>query len=121
MKNTMVADVSQDWATACDVSSALCNMRRRPRTASATRLVASNSRALGGDCYDFLPLSHNQLAFAIGDASGKNLPAALMTASVQSSRRAAIVQQRRLWSNFGAIRGLTAPCVFPVSDTSSGI
>jgi sigma-B regulation protein RsbU (phosphoserine phosphatase) len=48
--------------------------------------------ALGGDRYDFLPLSHNQLAFAIEDASGKSLPAALMIANVQSSLRTAIVQ-----------------------------
>jgi sigma-B regulation protein RsbU (phosphoserine phosphatase) len=43
--------------------------------------------ALGGDCYDFLPLSPSRLA--IGDASGKSLPAALMIANVQSSPRTA--------------------------------
>ena len=44
---------------------------------------------VGGDCYDFLPLSEDRLAFAIADASGKGLPAALMISSVQSSLRAA--------------------------------
>lgn len=44
---------------------------------------------LGGDCYDFLRLSDNRLAFIIGDASGKGLAAALMIARVQSSIRAA--------------------------------
>ena len=44
---------------------------------------------MGGDCYDFLRLSENRLAFIIGDACGKGLAAALMIASVQSSIRTA--------------------------------
>ena len=44
---------------------------------------------LGGDCYDFIPLLHHRLAFAVGDASGKGLAAALMIANVQSSLRTA--------------------------------
>jgi len=46
---------------------------------------------VGGDCYDFIPLPNNQLAMAVGDASGKGLAAALMIASVQSSLRTAAV------------------------------
>src|SRR6185437_11479133 len=42
-------------------------------------------RALGGDCYDFLPSPDRRLAFLVGDASGKGLAAALMIANVQSS------------------------------------
>jgi sigma-B regulation protein RsbU (phosphoserine phosphatase) len=44
---------------------------------------------LGGDCYDFVPLPHNRLALAVGDASGKGFAAALMIANVQSSLRTA--------------------------------
>jgi phosphoserine phosphatase RsbU/P len=44
---------------------------------------------IGGDFYDFLPLSDNHLALAIGDASGKGLAAALMITNVQSSLRTA--------------------------------
>ena len=44
---------------------------------------------LGGDCYHFVPLPHNRLALAVGDASGKGLPAALMISNVQSSLRTA--------------------------------
>ncbi len=44
---------------------------------------------LGGDCYDFVPLPHNRLALAVGDASGKGLAAALMISNVQSSLRTA--------------------------------
>jgi hypothetical protein len=46
-------------------------------------------RALGGDFYDFMPLPHDCLALAVGDASGKGLAAALMIANVQSSVRTA--------------------------------
>ena len=89
MSDTMVVDVSQDWATACDVQERF--MHHGVPTADSVDYGARcrQLRALGGDCYDFLPLAHNQLAFGIGDASGKSLPAALMIANVQSSLRTA--------------------------------
>ncbi len=43
---------------------------------------------IGGDYYDFLPLSANRLAFAIGDVSGKGIPAALLMASLRASLHA---------------------------------
>src|SRR5437667_9668093 len=46
-------------------------------------------RALGGDCYSFIPLKSDQLALVVGDASGKGLAAALMISNVQSSLRTA--------------------------------
>jgi len=46
-------------------------------------------RALGGDCYNFIPLKSDRLALVVGDASGKGLAAALMIANVQSSLRTA--------------------------------
>ena len=46
-------------------------------------------RALGGDCYEFMPLANERLALVVGDASGKGVAAALMIASVQSSLRTA--------------------------------
>jgi hypothetical protein len=46
-------------------------------------------RALGGDCYDFVPLIDHRLGLVVGDASGKGVAAALMIASVQSSLRTA--------------------------------
>jgi phosphoserine phosphatase RsbU/P len=89
MTDTMVVDVSQDWATACDVQQRF--MHHATPTADGIRYAArcQQLRALGGDCYDFLPLGQNRAAFAIGDASGKSLPAALMIANVQSSLRTA--------------------------------
>jgi phosphoserine phosphatase RsbU/P len=89
MTDTIVVDVSQDWATACDVQQGF--MHHAVPTAEGISYGARcrQLRARGGDCYDFVPLSHHHLAFAIGDASGKSLPAALMIANVQSSLRTA--------------------------------
>jgi serine phosphatase RsbU (regulator of sigma subunit) len=42
------------------------------------------AKQLGGDYYDFVPLSSERIAIAIGDVSGKGLPGALLMASLQS-------------------------------------
>ena len=89
--NTMVVDVSQDWAVACEVQE---RSMQTPGPTTKTLAYAAQCRqlrALGGDCFDFLPLSGRRLAFAIADASGKGLAAALMIANVQSSLRTAVL------------------------------
>lgn len=42
------------------------------------------ARQLSGDYYDFIPLSCERVAIAVGDVSGKGLPSALLMASLQS-------------------------------------
>src|SRR5215831_12644066 len=85
----MVMDVSQDWVLACDVQQgfmqAPCSVSESFDYSARCRQI----RALGGDCYSFLPLKGDRLAFVVGDASGKGLAAALMIANVQSSLRTA--------------------------------
>src|SRR5438105_7070748 len=85
----MVVDVSQDWVLACDVQQRF--MQGLGRTSGSVDYSARcrQVRALGGDCYDFMPLSDDCLALVVGDASGKGLAAALMMASVQASLRTA--------------------------------
>jgi len=39
---------------------------------------------VGGDYYDFLPYSEEQVALLVGDVSGKGLPAALMMSNLQA-------------------------------------
>jgi sigma-B regulation protein RsbU (phosphoserine phosphatase) len=85
----MVVDVSQDWMLACDVQQGFMTV---PRMANATWDYSARCRqvrALGGDCYNFIPLKSDRLAVVIGDASGKGLAGALMIANVQSSVRTA--------------------------------
>jgi len=85
----LVVDVSQDWNLACDVQQRF--MQGLGRTSNSVDLSARcrQLRALGGDCYDFMPLGDDRVALVIGDASGKGLAAALMIANVQSSLRTA--------------------------------
>jgi len=85
----VVVDVSQDWVLACDVQQRF--MQGQGRTSDSLDYSARcrQVRALGGDCYDFMPLTNDRLALVVGDASGKGVAAALMIASVQSSLRTA--------------------------------
>ncbi|HPI21067.1 MAG TPA: SpoIIE family protein phosphatase [Candidatus Kapabacteria bacterium] len=43
------------------------------------------SRHVGGDYFDFIPVSSNELLIAIADVSGKGMPAALLMANVQAA------------------------------------
>jgi len=84
-----VVDVSQDWMLACDVQQRSMRGLRGAGSFLAYSGRCRQLRAIGGDCYDFMPLPDGRLAFVIGDASGKGLAAALMIANVQSSLRTA--------------------------------
>jgi len=45
------------------------------------------SRSVGGDYYDFLPYPDGRVAIALGDVSGKGMPAALLMSSFQARVR----------------------------------
>jgi sigma-B regulation protein RsbU (phosphoserine phosphatase) len=87
--DAMVVDVSQDWETACDVQGRFMRQVGPSIDTLSYSACCRQMRALGGDFYDFIPLSHDRMALAVGDASGKGLAAALMISSVQSSLRTA--------------------------------
>lgn len=84
-----VLDVSWDWMTACDVQERFMHQAGPAIATLSYSARCRQMRALGGDFYDFMPLSPERLALAIGDASGKGLAAALMISNVQSSLRTA--------------------------------
>jgi phosphoserine phosphatase RsbU/P len=50
---------------------------------------------VGGDYYDFIELSPGELGIAIGDVSGKGIPAALLMASLRASLRGQTIQPSR--------------------------
>lgn len=87
----LVVDVSQDWVLACDVQQRFMQGLGGTRDSVDYSARCRQVRALGGDCYDFMPLADNRLAMVVGDASGKGLAAALMIANVQASLRTAAV------------------------------
>ena len=47
--------------------------------------TALPSEQVGGDYYDFIPITENQIGLVIGDVSGKGIPAALIMASFRAS------------------------------------
>ncbi|HKV61860.1 MAG TPA: PP2C family protein-serine/threonine phosphatase [Candidatus Acidoferrum sp.] len=88
--DTMEIDVSEDWATACDVQERFMQRPADEMDRLEYAALCRQVRALGGDGYDFLPLGEQKLGMAIGDASGKSVAAALMISSVQASLRTAV-------------------------------
>jgi len=85
----MVVDVSLDWVLACDVQQRFMQGLGRTSYSMDYSAHCRQARALGGDCYEFMPLANERLALVVGDASGKGVAAALMIASVQSALRTA--------------------------------
>jgi phosphoserine phosphatase RsbU/P len=61
------------------------------------------ARAVGGDFFDFIPLRPNSMGIAVGDVSGKGVPAAIFMAMTRSLMRAEI---REASSPKEALRGL---------------
>jgi sigma-B regulation protein RsbU (phosphoserine phosphatase) len=53
------------------------------------------AQAVGGDYYDFIPLSETKAAFAIGDVCGKGVPAALLMATLRAALHAQVRQGGR--------------------------
>jgi serine phosphatase RsbU (regulator of sigma subunit) len=49
--------------------------------------ICRPAAAVGGDYYDFIPLEAARLGIAVGDISGKGLPASLLMASLQGTLR----------------------------------
>jgi sigma-B regulation protein RsbU (phosphoserine phosphatase) len=45
------------------------------------------SREVGGDYYDFIPLSDDRIGVVIGDISGKGIPAAILMSNLQATFR----------------------------------
>jgi sigma-B regulation protein RsbU (phosphoserine phosphatase) len=88
-RDAVVMETSSEWTAACEVQQRF--MRHLSPTTDTLDYSAQcrQMHELGGDFYDFVPLPKNRLALAVGDASGKGLPAALMISNVQSSLRTA--------------------------------
>jgi serine phosphatase RsbU (regulator of sigma subunit) len=67
----MVLDVSEGWVLACDVQRGFMQAPCTVSDSSDYGARCRQIRALGGDCYSFIPLKSDQLALLVGDASGK--------------------------------------------------
>lgn len=65
-----------------------------PNVDIEVRMTAANE--VGGDFYDVLPLSDNKLCLAIGDVSGKGVPAALFMVRSMTLLREEMLKQKDL-------------------------
>jgi sigma-B regulation protein RsbU (phosphoserine phosphatase) len=82
---SVVVDVSQDWVVACGLQERFMEIPCAKSQRLTYNARCRQMRALGGDCFHFVPLPGRRVALAVADASGKGLPAALIIANVQSS------------------------------------
>ena len=87
------------------------------------------ARAVGGDFYDFIPLSDGRLGFVIGDVTDKGVPAALVMATTRSHLRAAAQRSNSPGAVLADVNGILVEeippgmfvtCLFGVLDTDSG-
>jgi len=70
---------------------------------------------VGGDYYDFLMLPDNQLGIAIGDVSGKGIPAALLMASLRASLRGQTIEGA---NDLAALMGNVSKLVYESSSSN---
>jgi phosphoserine phosphatase RsbU/P len=86
---SVVVDVSHDWVAACGLPERFMEIPHAKTPRLTWHARCRQIRALGGDCFHFVPLPGRRVGLAVADASGKGLPAALIVANVQSSLRTA--------------------------------
>ena len=89
--HAILAETSSEWANACQVQVRFMQRSRSTIDGLDYDARCRQVHSVGGDFYDFLPLADHRLAIAVGDASGKGLPGALMVSNVQSSVRTALL------------------------------
>jgi len=88
------------------------------------------SEEVGGDYYDFIPIVDHQLGIAIGDVSGKGIPAALIMATFRASLIAEIRNNYAIRTIFAKVnslleetseRGSFVTAMYGVLDSKNGI
>ncbi|MGH1362935.1 MAG: GAF domain-containing SpoIIE family protein phosphatase [Calditrichia bacterium] len=68
--------------------------------------VNNSSKQVGGDYYDVIKIDENRYALAIGDVSGKGVPASLLMANLQAGLRVMMTPNVNLAESVGKINSL---------------
>jgi serine phosphatase RsbU (regulator of sigma subunit) len=71
------------------------------------------SRQVGGDYFDFIELSDGRWGFAVGDVTGKGVPAALLMSNVQASLHGQAMHPGSVASTVERMNGLLADSTDP--------
>jgi sigma-B regulation protein RsbU (phosphoserine phosphatase) len=66
----------------------------------------NSSKQVGGDYYDVIPIDKDRIALAIGDVSGKGIPASLLMANLQSALRVMMTPDVNLTEVVGKLNNL---------------
>jgi phosphoserine phosphatase RsbU/P len=61
------------------------------------------SREVGGDYYDFIPLSDDRIGIVIGDISGKGIPAAILMSNLQATFRISALHSKSTSEAMGLV------------------
>lgn len=106
--NTMAADLKQhqkellekermeaDLAVAKEIQQRLLPQEQPAVPGLDVAGISIPSREVGGDLFYFLPLEQNRLGLAIGDVSGKSIPAALLMSNTLAAIRAETRLEKR--------------------------
>jgi serine phosphatase RsbU (regulator of sigma subunit) len=75
--------------------------------------VSVPSREVGGDLFHYLELPGGRLAVALGDVSGKSVPAALIMSNVMSALRTEVQHESEVERSLGRINRLLAEQIEP--------
>jgi len=70
----IVVDVSRDWVLACDVQRRFMQGLGRTSDSVDYSVRCRQVRALGGDCYDFMPLSNDAWRWSLAMPPAKASP-----------------------------------------------
>ncbi|HZQ92391.1 MAG TPA: SpoIIE family protein phosphatase [Terriglobales bacterium] len=80
--------IQNELAIAQEVQEQLFPKQVRDLETLAVHGLCLPARTVSGDYYDFVPLTRDELAIAVGDISGKGISAALLMATLHSAVRA---------------------------------
>ena len=72
------------------------------------------AREVGGDYYDFIPLSDPGRAITLGDVAGKGMPAALLMAKLSSEARSCLLTERQATAAIARLNDQLYPSTSPM-------